>query len=126
MRIEHWIGDDLITMDTDDVWLATFAEWDPLVPTDTAERIATAVVQVLMDADADLDDLRNTEAEALIVSQTRCAEQHERNMKSRMHKRRSVKGATWAAMYHKKCIADLERQVAWHTARINAKNKKMA
>jgi hypothetical protein len=72
----------------------------------------------------DFDALLKTEHEALVVSKTRCIEQHERNMQSRQHKRGSAKRATWTAIYHKNCIKDLERQIAWHTARVNAKNKK--
>ena len=55
MRIEHWINNELITIDTEDVWAETFAHWDCLVATDTASDIATAVVNVLIDAEAERD-----------------------------------------------------------------------
>lgn len=47
MTINTWIKNELVTLDTDDVWLETFAHWDALVDTDTAEAIATAVVRTL-------------------------------------------------------------------------------
>ena len=53
MRIEHWINDALIALDTEDVWAETFAHWDCLVPTDTAAAIATATVNALMLDDAE-------------------------------------------------------------------------
>lgn len=52
MCIEHWINNELITIDTDDVWAETFAHWDALVPTAIAERIATATVDVLIASDS--------------------------------------------------------------------------
>ena len=48
MRIDTWINGELVTIDTDDVWLDTFAQWDALVPTDTAVAIASATVQCLI------------------------------------------------------------------------------
>ena len=66
------------------------------------------------------NDLCKTEDAALVVSVLKCAEQEEANMRTRMHKRNSAKRATWTVRYHRQCIADLERQLAWHTARINA------
>ena len=53
MRITHWIHNELVTIDTEDVWLATFAEWDCLVPTDTAVAIANATVKALETAYAE-------------------------------------------------------------------------
>ena len=38
MRIEHWINNELIAIDTEDVWAETFAHWDCLVATDTASE----------------------------------------------------------------------------------------
>lgn len=65
--------------------------------------------------------LRATEAEALADSTRLCEAQHERNMQSRQHKRKSMARATWSIKYHRDNIKDLERQISWHTARINAK-----
>lgn len=48
-RIDTWIGADLVTVDTDDVWAETFAHWDALVPTETAAAIATATVRLLLE-----------------------------------------------------------------------------
>lgn len=48
MRIDTWINDELITVDTDDVWLETFAHWDARVPTDVAVAIAAATVHCLI------------------------------------------------------------------------------
>ena len=47
MKIDTWINDELVTVDTDDVWLETFAHWDAKVPTDTAAAIATATQAIL-------------------------------------------------------------------------------
>ena len=70
---------------------------------------------------ADFDNLCETEVAALAVSAVKCAAQHESNMQSRQHRRSSAKRASWTVRYHKGCIADLEQQIAWHTARINSK-----
>lgn len=64
------------------------------------------------------DELCATEAEALAVSVKRMAEQHERNMQSRQHRRKNTKEATWSIRYHREQIKDLERQIAWHQSRI--------
>jgi len=45
--INTWINETLVVMDTETVWADTFAEWDTLVDTDTAARIATAVARIL-------------------------------------------------------------------------------
>ena len=47
MRIDTWIHDELVTVDTDDAWLETFLYWDALVPTETAAAIATATQTIL-------------------------------------------------------------------------------
>lgn len=47
MRIDTWINNELVSVDTDDVWLEVFAHWDARVPTDTAAAIATATQSIL-------------------------------------------------------------------------------
>lgn len=69
-------------------------------------------------AEANFEDLRASESEAMVESARRCAENHERNMQSRQHKRRATANATWSIQYHRKCISDLERQIAWHQGRL--------
>lgn len=54
MRIDTWIGNDLVTVDTDDVWLETFAHWDAIVPTDTAAAIASATVRILTESQTEV------------------------------------------------------------------------
>lgn len=54
MRIDTWINDQLITVDTDQVWLETFAIWDALVDTDTAAKIAQATVETLIHAQTEV------------------------------------------------------------------------
>ena len=51
MIISHWIDNELVTIDTEDVWLATFLRWEALVPTEIAAAIATATVRCLEAAD---------------------------------------------------------------------------
>ncbi len=53
-------------------------------------------------AESDFDALRATQKDALAVSRVKCAEAHEQNMQSRLHKRTSAKHATWTVTYHKK------------------------
>ena len=48
MRIDTWIGNELVTIELDEVWAETFAYWDGLVPTDAAAAIATATEAALM------------------------------------------------------------------------------
>ena len=69
----------------------------------------------------DFDDLYLTEAEALAVATARAAQQHESCMASYQHKKKSLKHAGWTVRYHRDKIADLERQIAWHRGRIDAK-----
>lgn len=71
----------------------------------------------------DFHDLFATEDAARQASVTQCAAAHERNMQSHQHKRQSAKRATWTAFYHRKQIADLKRQLAWHEARLSAQSK---
>ena len=47
MRLDTWINNELITIDTDEAWLDTFAHWDALVPTNMAAAIATATQAIL-------------------------------------------------------------------------------
>ena len=49
MTINTWIKDELVTVDTEQVWAETFAHWDTLVTTEAAERIATATVAILQE-----------------------------------------------------------------------------
>lgn len=71
----------------------------------------------------ELNDLYATEAEALDVAVKRAAEQHERNMQSRQHKRQSAQRHGWSIQYHRSCIKDLERQLDWHRAHVLSKQK---
>ena len=64
------------------------------------------------------DELRATEAEALAVATQQAADQLKRNMQTRQRHRRNVTNATWSVRYHRDCIKDLERQIAWHQSRI--------
>ena len=70
---------------------------------------------------ARFSSLCRTEAEALAVSTTECATQAEENMRRRQHHRGRVSRATWSVQYHRANIKDLERQLAWHRAKIDAK-----
>jgi len=45
--INTWINEALVVMDTETVWADTFAQWDALVDSDKAARIATAVARIL-------------------------------------------------------------------------------
>ena len=65
--------------------------------------------------------LCRTESEALAVSVAACATQAEENMRRRQHHRGRVSKATWSVQYHRAMIKDLERQLAWHRAKIDAK-----
>ena len=47
MRIDTWINNALITIDTEDTWIDTFTYWDARVPTEIAEHIATETVTIL-------------------------------------------------------------------------------
>lgn len=38
MIVNTWINDELVTFDTEDVWLDTFTHWDALVATDRQRR----------------------------------------------------------------------------------------
>ena len=61
-----------------------------------------------------------TKSEALAESQKRCDEFHERNIMTRGGKRAGVKKAGWTVRYHRREIANLERDLAWHRAKVNA------
>lgn len=76
--------------------------------------------------ECDFHELYPSEAEALAVSEQQCAEQHERNMQSRQHKRKGAARASWSIQYHREQIKTLEQQLAWHRARIEAVPKKLA
>ncbi len=45
--VETWINGELITLNLEQVWSDTFAQWDALVDTDTAAAIASAVAATL-------------------------------------------------------------------------------
>lgn len=70
-------------------------------------------------------DLSATEAEAMVVATARADAQHERNMETRQHKKRSVKREGWTVRYHREQIESLERQLAWHRAKVQSKTKGM-
>lgn len=70
---------------------------------------------------ADFDTLYQTEADALAASAVRCDANHEGNMMRRRHRKQGVSKATWAIQYHRKCIADAERQIAWHRSKLTAR-----
>ena len=74
-------------------------------------------------AEAEMSNLYATEAEALAVAVQRAIEHNERNMQMRQHKRGRVQKHAWSILYHRGCIKDLERQIAWHTNRINVKEQ---
>ncbi len=70
----------------------------------------------------DFKDLCETEEQALEVSRTKCSDQYDRNMASRLHKRKSQGSRLgWSVAYHRQCIRDLERQLEWHRSRVSAK-----
>ncbi len=71
-------------------------------------------------ATMDLKDLCATEAEALAVSVQKCADQREHDMRSRQHARTKARDGSWSIAYHRNHIADCQRQIDWHTAKINA------
>ena len=66
------------------------------------------------------DTLYRTEAEALAASEKRAVDLEDSNMESRRQKKYG-KVSSWKIQYHKKQIADFERQIAWHAAKIAAK-----
>lgn len=45
--IDTKIGNDIVSIDLDNVWRETFAKWDCLVDTKTAEAIATCTEKCL-------------------------------------------------------------------------------
>lgn len=51
MIVNTWINNELITLDTDAVWLEVFATWDALTDTETAAAIANAVTRELIAAE---------------------------------------------------------------------------
>lgn len=109
----------------------TIDEWD-LTPAVT--KFVIASVQSMHDGEYTLKSedgstyafhlLHATQASALEASEKACAERHEQNMRSHMSSMSRVKRVSWTAQYHKKCIADHEKQIAWHVSKINEKSKK--
>ena len=54
--VETWIPNPdgtalLVTLDLSDVWATEFAEWESVVDTQTAAQIATAIINVLRQAE---------------------------------------------------------------------------
>lgn len=71
---------------------------------------------------ADFGDLRAIESEAMAVAEANAKAQYERNMESRVRKKKDKRGG-WTVLYHRQCIADLERQLAWHRAKVQSKGR---
>lgn len=69
---------------------------------------------------ANFDELCATEGEALTKATAQAAAQHESNMQSHQRHRKNTKETTWSVRYHRKCIADLEQQIAWHQGKLSA------
>jgi hypothetical protein len=67
---------------------------------------------------ADLKDLYATEAEAKTEADRRAAAAMEHNMASRNRKRKGVQNVGWTVQYHRKKITDLEKELAWHRAKV--------
>lgn len=67
---------------------------------------------------ADFASLYQAETEALDAAVVRAAAQHERNMVSYQHTRRKAQHLTWTVQYHRGCIADLQKQIDWHSSRV--------
>lgn len=65
--------------------------------------------------------LFTSEADALAESERLVAEHHERNMRTRQHTRSTVQRTTWSVRYHREQIAELERQILWHKAKVRSK-----
>lgn len=68
----------------------------------------------------DFDTLFKTEALALTASVKRAEKLEERNMASR-RKKKYGKVSSWKIQYHKRQIAEFEKQIAWHQKKIDAK-----
>jgi hypothetical protein len=76
--------------------------------------------------EADFARLVSDEAEALAVSAKNCADQQESNMRTLQRHRNGVQRLTWSVRYHNEKIADLERQIAWHRAKVQKRKPAIA
>jgi hypothetical protein len=66
----------------------------------------------------DEEDLFDNEEDAFARA-TQIAAEHDRQERERInHKEKPLKSWAWHARYHKKCIQDAEKQIAWHTAKL--------
>ncbi len=68
-------------------------------------------------ATADFSDLCMTESEAMAVASANALAQEERNMETRQRKKKNARGG-WTVRYHREQIKDLERQLAWHSDKV--------
>ena len=62
-----------------------------------------------------------TEADALAVSKAAYLAQEEHNMRQRGYRRKGVSKAAWTVRYHNDAIKKLERELAYHRGKLNAK-----
>lgn len=69
-------------------------------------------------------DLVETKEEALAISQQKCIDQQEANMRSLQRTRSGAQRLTWSVRYHREKIADLENQLAWHRAKVQRKESR--
>ncbi len=63
-----------------------------------------------------------TEAEAHRIAEANALAIEERNMETRQRKRKDERGG-WNVRYHRGQIADPERQLAWHRAKVKSKGR---
>lgn len=64
-----------------------------------------------------------TETEAIQKSRDRLEALMQQNAEARRHRRNTANKAPWSVRYHRKQIADLERQLAWHRAKVTVRAK---
>ncbi len=65
------------------------------------------------------EDLFDTEVEAMTRARAIAAD-HDREERDRVNrKEKPLKSWAWHAHYHRSCIKEAERQIAYHTARLN-------
>jgi hypothetical protein len=63
-------------------------------------------------------DLRATEAEALTDAAKRAESFALQQMDRRGYRKSGLKKAAWTVRYHRECIKEYERKIAWHRAHI--------